>query len=279
MEPVVSDSLQHVRPVDQRVLELLRAQGAMTVSELTETLDVTATAVRQRLDRLVDSRLIQRVKKSAGRGRPSFRYELTALGVRYASANYSVLATALWQEVMELPNALQRGRILRRVAKRMAMDLKQELPADGEISDRLAAMASALERRKVPAAVKQSGDMPVLEVLACPYPELTSEDSSRHLCELEQQMLSEAIGQPLQLDCCQLDGHHQCQFKAVATTDTEAPSEETIDDVAEDSSFSVTSEKNASSETHSASPATIGQPATSVSTTSQNSQQLGAPRD
>lgn len=211
-----SKTVDHVRPVDQSVLDLLRTNQGMTVQELTTRLEVTATAVRQRLDRLVEANLIERVKKSAGRGRPSFCYELTQTGLRYASASYSELATALWQEVMELPSAMQRSRILRRVARRMANGLKDDIPQEGEIGARFEAVASALERRKVPAVVKQTGNLPVLEVLACPYPELTSDDSSRHLCELEQEMLSEAMGQPMKLDCCQLDGHHQCQFTAVA---------------------------------------------------------------
>lgn len=210
-----STSVEHVRPIDQSVLDLLRTNQGMTVQELTTSLDVTATAVRQRLDRLVDANLIERVKKSAGRGRPSYCYELTATGLRYASASYSELATALWQEVMELPSAMQRSRILRRVARRMASGLKDDIPQEGGISERFQAVAGALERRKIPAIVSHSGNLPVLEVLACPYPELTGDDSSRHLCELEQEMLSEAMGQRMKLDCCQLDGHHQCQFTAM----------------------------------------------------------------
>ncbi len=210
-----STPVEHVRPIDQSVLDLLRTNQGMTVQDLTSTLDVTATAVRQRLDRLVEANLIQRVKKSAGRGRPSYCYELTPTGLRYASASYSELATALWQEVMELPSAMQRSRILRRVARRMASDLKNDIPQEGAIADRFHAVADALEKRKIPAVVRESGNKPVLEVQACPYPELTNDDSSRHLCELEQEMLSEAMGHQMKLNCCQLDGHHQCQFTAM----------------------------------------------------------------
>lgn len=185
----------------------------MTVQQLIESLEVTATAVRQRLDRLVEADLIQRRKENVGRGRPQFRYVLTQLGMRYASASYSELATALWHEVLELPNPLQRTRILRRVARRMAGDLKAAVPQGGSMEERFEAMASALEQRNVPTVVKQFAGLPVLEVLACPYPELIGGDKSRHLCEMEQEMLSEALGQEMKLDCCQLDGHSQCQFR------------------------------------------------------------------
>ncbi len=212
-ESILSLSSEHIRPVDQCVLDLLRRKSGLTVQELIDSLEVTATAVRQRLERLTEAGLIERRKESVGRGRPSYRYVLTSVGMRYASASYSDLATALWQEIMELPNALQRTRILRRVARRMASDLKAAIPEDGDVETRVEAIASALEKRKVPVTVKQVDHLPVLEVLACPYPELTTDDSKRHLCELEQEMFSEVMGKEMKLECCQLDGHDQCNFK------------------------------------------------------------------
>lgn len=212
MDTTCSD---HIRPIDQAVLDLLRQNRSLSVQELTELLEVTATAVRQRLERLDQVELVGRRKESAGRGRPQFRYFLTSLGMRYASASYADLASALWQEVMELPNPLQRKRILRRVAKRMSEELKEAVPADADLSQRFTAVAAALGRRKVPVSVNSLGPLPVLEVHACPYPELTEHDESRQLCEMEQEMMSAAIGHSMQLDCCRLDGHHHCQFRPV----------------------------------------------------------------
>jgi predicted ArsR family transcriptional regulator len=215
MEHMEYPSSDHIRPIDQAVLDLLRQHQCATVQELTEWLDVTATAVRQRLERLVQVELVERQKQGVGRGRPQFRYLLTPLGTRYASASYGDLAVALWQEVMELPNPLQRRRLLRRVAVRMGASLRDAVPAEGDLSKRFSAMASELGRRRVPAAVSERDSLPVLEVHACPYPELTNHDEMRQLCNMEQEMLSEAIGHSVQLDCCRLDGHQHCQFRAV----------------------------------------------------------------
>ncbi len=206
---------EHIRPIDQAVLDLLRQKQQVSVQELTEALEVTATAVRQRLERLVQVELVGRKKVGSGRGRPQFVYFLTPLGVRYASASYADLAGALWQEILELPNQLQRKRLLRRVARRMGAGLKEYLPAGGDLSERFTAMAAVMGRRKVPVSVNAAGSLPILEMHACPYPELVTNDSDRQLCEMEQEMFSEAIGQLVQLDCCRLDGHHHCQFRAV----------------------------------------------------------------
>jgi predicted ArsR family transcriptional regulator len=207
---------EHIRPIDQAVLDLLRQHQSLSVHELIEKLEVTATAVRQRLERLVQVGLVGRKKEGTGRGRPQFRYSLTPMGLRYASASYNDLALALWHEVMELPNPMQRKRLLNRVAKRMGESLRKMVPNEGDLEQRFNAMASALGRSKVPVMVNSLGPLPVLEMHACPYPELTADDDNRQLCEMEQEMLSEAIGQDVQLDCCRLDGHQLCQFRPVS---------------------------------------------------------------
>ena len=202
-----------IRPIDQAVLDLLRSGQGLTVQELIDRLQVTATAVRQRLDRLVQVELIERRKVVAGRGRPQFRYFLTTLGMRYASASYASLAMALWQEVLELPNPTMRQRILRKVGRRMGAELRTQMPDGASLTERLSAVADMLTHHRVPAAVDGAGPLPVLQVHACPYPELSGRDGQRSLCELEQEMLSEAVGQAMHLDSCRLDGHSMCQYR------------------------------------------------------------------
>lgn len=209
----------HIRPIDQAVLELLRRYSGLSVQKMTEQLQVTATAVRQRLERLVEMDLVAREKVSVGRGRPQYRYSLTAMGTRYAGASYADLASALWDEVRSMPNPHQRARILRKVAKKMGAGLKNAIPVCGNIAEKLDATVSELNRRKVAAEVDESGELPILEVHSCPYPELAEGDETRQLCEIEQEMISEAIGHSVQLDCCRLDGHDSCQFRPVVAPD------------------------------------------------------------
>ena len=59
------------------ILDLLRKAGPLGVNDLAQATQVTATAVRQRLVRLMAQGLIDRELTRAGRGRPSHRYGLT----------------------------------------------------------------------------------------------------------------------------------------------------------------------------------------------------------
>jgi predicted ArsR family transcriptional regulator len=207
-----------IRPIDQAVLDLLRRRGSLSIQDLIEQLNVTATAVRQRLDRLEELKLIVKEKQGIGRGRPSFRYSITTLGLRYAGVSYADLALALWQEVSVLPSGPLKDGLLKRVSARMGSIYLEEIQGD-TVTDRMSDLVKALGDRKIPATVIQTGKLPVLEVQACPYPDLVQGEHSRHLCEMEQEVLSTAMGQPMELSCCRLDGHSSCQFRPMQMAD------------------------------------------------------------
>jgi predicted ArsR family transcriptional regulator len=205
-----------IRPVDQLVLDLLRRQEGQTVTDLMERLEVTATAVRQRLDRLEHAGFLERRKHTAGRGRPTFSYFLTDLGWRQVGVTYTDLAVSLWNEILAIDDAEVRSNLFHRVSLRMGRSFRSMIPA-GALEDRMRSIASVMSSRRIPTSVDSAMGLPVLEVHACPYPDLTNADDDRNLCHLEQQVLSEALGQPVELSMCKLDGHNRCQFKPVQT--------------------------------------------------------------
>ena len=102
-------------PSDVAILDLLRKQNGMSVTDFQEALDVTATAVRQRLTRLMAQGYVRREAiESSGRGRPSHRYHLTPQGRRTSGSNFSDLAIALWEEVRAIKDIEVRQGLLNR---------------------------------------------------------------------------------------------------------------------------------------------------------------------
>lgn len=201
-----------IRPVDQLVLDLLRRGEGLTVNDLTEKLEVTATAVRQRLDRLESAGYLERRKHSHGRGRPTFAYFLTDLGWRQVGVTYTDLAISLWSEILAIPDSQLRSEIIQRVSQRMGRAFRDLLP-EGTLDDRMRSLANVMLSRRIPASFEREAGIPVLAVHACPYPDLVQRDQDRSLCRLEQEVLSQAIGQQMELSQCKLDGHGCCQFK------------------------------------------------------------------
>ena len=63
-------------------------------------LGVTATAVRNRLTRLVGSGMVERKTEQGGRGRPRHTYQASVEAQQRLGQNYADLATVLWDEMM-----------------------------------------------------------------------------------------------------------------------------------------------------------------------------------
>ncbi len=74
---------------DAQLLDLLRQHGAASIAEMARATGVTATAVRQRLSRLMSQGLIEREIARAGRGRPGHRYSLSEKARRQAGNEFS----------------------------------------------------------------------------------------------------------------------------------------------------------------------------------------------
>jgi len=206
-----------IRPVDQLVLDILRREEGLSIQDLMERLEVTATAIRQRVDRLEEHGYIERRKQTVGRGRPSFTYFLTDKGWTQAGVTYSDLAIALWNVIQSCEQPGIKSEIVNRVAERMGEMFRTMLP-DAPLQERMRILAGLLSNRKVPTTMSEGLGLPVLEVHACPYPDLVSDGLDRSVCHLEQMALSNALGHPVELSKCRLDGHGCCQFTPIDAT-------------------------------------------------------------
>ena len=176
---------------------------------------VTPTAVRQRLARLMAHGLVDREVVRTGRGRPAHRYALTDKGRRQTGANFVDLALALWQEVRAIDDPHVRRGLLERIAKRMAAMYGPQVNGR-TTSERMESVSRIFADRDVPFVVEaESGSLPVLTALACPYPELAEQD--RSICAMERMVFSELVGSGLRLADCRLDGDECCRFETART--------------------------------------------------------------
>ena len=202
---------------DIGILDLLRKAGPLRVRELSRATRVTATAVRQRLSRLMAQGLIDREVTRAGRGRPSHRYRLTEKGRRQTGANFADLAIALWNEVRSIEDPEVRRGLLQRIAKTMARMYGHQIKGTTTV-ERMTAISRLFCDRDMPFSVEGSDDLPVLTAHVCPYPELAEQD--RGICVMERMMFAELVGDGLRLAECRLDGDECCRFAAVPKRET-----------------------------------------------------------
>ncbi len=196
---------------DRTIVDYLRRRSVATVGDLVEFTGVTATAVRQRLTRLMEKGLVARESTAAGRGRPMHRYSLTPAGLRSGGTNYDNLAQVLWEEIREVRDPEVRQGLLKRVAERLADVYRDQIHGE-TLRERMAELAKLMSGQDLPFEIDESDGLPVLTALACPYPDLAEQD--RGVCAMEKMLLSNVLGEGLKLSSCRLDGASCCTFEA-----------------------------------------------------------------
>lgn len=208
---------------DRPLMDLIRRNGPISVEDLTERMDVTPTAIRVRLNRLVESGLVERVQESVGRGRPKYYYQASTLAQKKLGQNYADLALVLWDEVMRtVDDPKIRRDLFARITDRLAESYSSQVRGE-EWSSRLVQLGGLLHERGVEAEVSSGdGGQTVLRQLSCPYFELAEVD--RDICALERRMFEKVVGRGLTLSHCRLDGDRSCDFEPSRTTETESDS-------------------------------------------------------
>jgi predicted ArsR family transcriptional regulator len=195
---------------DRELLELLRRRGMMTVHDLVEAADVTATAVRLRLNRLMAQGLVERSVEHEGRGRPRHGYFLTEQAQVLLGQNYADLAMVLWGELKGFEDRAMGMKVLRRVADKLAERYRRQMPGR-DVHERMADLKKLLSERGIDVEVDERGNLPVLRQHSCPYHELAGVD--RTVCGIEMRMFEKALDSDLKLSQCRLDGHRCCEFE------------------------------------------------------------------
>ena len=195
-----------------QLVDIIRLNQPITIGDLIEELGVTENAVRQRLTRLMDRGLVERIEIKASRGRPSHGYRLTEEGRKHGANNLDDLAKAMWAEIQQIEDEQLRSTMIAGIAKRLSDSYHERI--DGEDADqRLRSIAQYFADRKIPIALDESESVPVLKVLSCPYPDLA--DKNEEICSMETELISQLTGQPVELCTCQRTGGECCSFEVI----------------------------------------------------------------
>lgn len=194
---------------DEQFLQRMHSLGHCSIQELCDASQVTATAVRQRLNRLQSLGLVTRETVRQGRGRPHHKYVVTELGIKQLGDNYSELALLLWKELQAIEDAEIRQTILGRL--RDAFVRRYGAVVQGNtLKERMEQLCDVLAQRGFHVELDLQRELPVLKERNCPYHELASSD--RGICQLEEEVFGKVLGVPMMLVQCSRDGQKSCEF-------------------------------------------------------------------
>ena len=209
--PVLVATSGRLESADRDFLRRLHRRESATIQDLCDDLGVTATAVRQRLGRLVAAGFVVRKEVHEGRGRPHHAYSVSESGLRELGDNYAELATILWNELKNIPDARTRRAIFDRIQETLAERYGRGV--DGRtVSQRVEQLKTRLAESGFDVEVDSQGRLPILRENNCPYYDLASSDPA--ICELEHKVFEKVLGTTLALTHRCVDGHNCCEFQA-----------------------------------------------------------------
>ncbi|MSR60691.1 MAG: DeoR family transcriptional regulator [Planctomycetaceae bacterium] len=196
---------------DEQFLQQMHQLGHCSIQELCDASHVTATAVRQRLNRLQSLGLVSRETVRQGRGRPHHAYVVTESGLRQLGDNYSELALLLWTELRRIEDTQVRETVVNRLRDAFARRYGAEVTGQ-TLAERLEQLRGALSQRGFHVELDMRNGLPILRENNCPYHDLAAIDNG--ICALEQQVFERILGVPLVLAQCSRDGDRCCEFHA-----------------------------------------------------------------
>jgi len=194
---------------DPDLLHLLADAGSLAISEIEQHLEVTRTAVHERLLRLMADGLVNRELVRGGRGRPSYQYSLSPKARKLSGNNFADLAAVLWQQVLGIEDSRRRQHVIRSIASALNV-LYADAIRGTTLKARMESLRELLEKRRVRCEIDTPVGGPTFTLRDCPYSELADVDST--ICEMETMLFSQLLGDEVVLSQCRLDGHACCQF-------------------------------------------------------------------
>lgn len=193
----------------QRILDIIRERGEMTVRGLRDELRVTGTGIRQHIAILEREGLIDHREERGRVGRPALVYTLTPAGNATYPTRYDALATAILEEEGEQRDAVELQRFAKRIGQRLAAPYTSALRGVSP-EQRVEAACGILREQHLLADWKREDSGYTLNARTCPYPEVA--DRTQLACAVDVAFVGELTAMNVELTSCMAHGDTHCTY-------------------------------------------------------------------
>ncbi len=200
----------------QRILELLQQREHGTAQEMADWLDIKLPSLRYHLLALEEDGLVERVPQAlpGHTGRPPVVYALTTAGIKALPHCTPWLVKELLGQLQMRTAPAQLDEVFRDMGHHLAREFASEPLDNLAFPERLDLASQVLSHRGYGASVKTivDGDESrlLLQTRVCPYGELPLKHEG--LCKLDQELVSELVGQPCTRHEAMALGDDRCTF-------------------------------------------------------------------
>jgi predicted ArsR family transcriptional regulator len=215
-------SAASVSGAKRRLLERLKRVDAATAAELAADFGLTATAVRQHLEDLGRTGLVEAVSAPpAGRGRPAQLWKLTPLAASLFPDRHADLTVSLLESIRETLGERGIDAVVAARTKAQMAAYRTVLPdpATSPVADRVEALARvrSVEGYMAEAVEDDEDGSFVLIEHHCPICEAA--DSCQSLCRGELELFRTVLGSDVSVERTQhqLSGDLRCAYRITRT--------------------------------------------------------------
>jgi predicted ArsR family transcriptional regulator len=196
----------------QKIVELLKEHGQVTVAELADAVGLTQMAVRHHLNVLYGDKLVvtSSVRRKNQPGRPQQLYTLTEAANQLFPEDYYYLTNCLVDEIRATLGSDGLHKLLGRIATKMVAQVgaprRNQSP-----QERLGQLAQLLSAHGFTARWEAMGDNYIVRLLTCPYRQVAREHAE--VCHLDMQIINNMLdGKPVRETCIAYGDEH-CTYR------------------------------------------------------------------
>lgn len=195
----------------QLLRHLLRNKAGATIDELSRSIGVTRTAVRQHLAALMRDALVAPGAARPSGGRPEQLFVLTESGKEAFPRHYSWFAQLLIEAIAKEHGVAGLRTRLGRVAAAVVAQLRARVPDTGGRRQKVQQLSLLMDELGYDARSSEDvGGVPTIEADNCIFHEVAMKNPE--ICHFDLSLLSGFTESKVELHECMARGGHVCRF-------------------------------------------------------------------
>lgn len=202
---------QKMNSTKDKILELLKKTGFMSVNDLTEQLNITHMAIRKHLTQLEKDALIQTSELKQPMGRPLQLYSITEKGERLFPKNYEGITLEFLHDLEKMYGKESIDKLFKKREERLTEEISARL-TNLSPSDKVKELVHIQNEKGYMADFTQP-DENVFEIVEHNCPILAVAMEYTVACSCETKMLQDVLKtEKVTRTSCKSEGDHACKF-------------------------------------------------------------------